>query len=353
VIVLSVEEDRKRAKEKLKGICGVYRICDGDPNRLCQGQSYGRKLGLGGVGSGASFTNNVLALKKINLHMKTIEKDFEVNTETTFLGNKIKLPVMAASVSGVNSFGGDDVITEKELCRSVVLGSKEAGTIGFRGDTYTYSMENTYGLDAIAEAKGWGVKICKPRKQEVIIELFKRAEKINALAVGVDVDGCGSVIMAKHNAHVYKKSPEDLKELVKATKLPFIAKGIMGVSDAKVAFEAGAKAIVVSNHGGRVCDHTPGTVDVLHKIVEAVGGKGAILVDGGIRTGYDVLKVLALGADGALMGRDVIRAAVGGGINGVTRLMNHIQSSLKKAMKITGCETIKDITKEIVISGKK
>ncbi|NHJ46502.1 MAG: alpha-hydroxy-acid oxidizing protein, partial [Asgard group archaeon] len=283
---MSVEEDRKKAREKLKGICGVYRICDGDPSRLCQGQTYGRKLGLGGVGSGASFTNNVLALKKIKLKMKTIEADFEPNTESTFLGNKIIAPIMAASVSGVNSFGGNDVITEKELCRAIVLGCKDAGTIGFRGDTYTYSLENTFGLDAIAEAKGWGIKICKPRKQETLIEVFKRAEKIGVLAVGVDVDGCGSVIMAKHNAHVYKKTTEELKELVKSTKLPFIVKGIMCVADAKAAFEAGAKAIVVSNHGGRVVDHSPGTVDVLPKIVGAVKDKGTILVDGGIRSGY-------------------------------------------------------------------
>ncbi|NHK31761.1 MAG: alpha-hydroxy-acid oxidizing protein [Asgard group archaeon] len=345
---MSVEEDRKKAREKLKGVCGVYRICDGDPSRLCQGQSYGRKLGIGGIGSGASFTNNIKALKKIKLKMKTIEADYEVSTKTTFLGKKIALPVMSASISGVNSFGGEEVITEKEFCRAVVLGCKDANTIGWRGDTYTYSLENTYGLDAIEEAGGWGIKICKPRTQETVIELFKQAEKIGAIAVGVDLDGCGSVIMAKHNAPVFKKTIDDLKELVKSTKLPFIAKGIMCVEDAKGAFEAGAKAIVVSNHGGRVIDHSPGTAKVLPKILEAVKGKGIVLMDGGIRTGYDVLKVLALGADGVLMGRDIIRAAVGGGSAGVTRLMNHVQSTLKKAMKITGCQSINEISSDVL-----
>ena len=346
---MSVEEDRKNAKEKLKGICGVYRICDGDPSRLCQGQSYGRKLGMGGAGSGASFTNNVNALKKIQLKMRVIDENFEPITNTVFLGKKITMPIMAASVSGVNSFGGDDVITEKEFCRAIVLGCKEAGTIGFRGDTYTYSIENTYGIDAIAEATGWGIKISKPRDQETVIKFFKKAEKAGAIAVGVDVDGCGSLIMRKHNKPVFNKTVEDLKELAKSTSLPFIIKGIMCVKDAKEAIEAGARAIVVSNHGGRVLDHTPGTAEVLPGIVDACKGKTTILVDGGIRTGYDVLKVLALGADGALIGRDVIRAAVGGGIDGVTRLMNHYQSTLKKGMKMTGCKTLDDITNRILI----
>ncbi len=345
---MSVEEDRNKAKEKLKGICGVYRICDGDPSRLCQGQSYGRKLGMGGVGSGASFTNNVKALAKINLKMRSIGLNLQPDTETYFLDKKISAPIMGASVTGVNSFGGDEVITESELCRATVLGCKNAGTIGFRGDTYTYSLENCYGLDAIEEADGWGIKIIKPREQEVIKQIIKKAEKINAIAVGVDVDGCGSMIMARHEKPVFRKTEEEIKELISATKLPFIVKGIMSDTDALMAVRAGAKAIVVSNHGGRVLDHTPGTADVLPEIVSAVKGKAAILIDGGIRTGYDVLKVLALGADGALMGRDVIRAAVGGGIAGVTRLMNYVQATLKKAMKITGCENIQNITTDIL-----
>ncbi|NHJ32957.1 MAG: alpha-hydroxy-acid oxidizing protein [Asgard group archaeon] len=345
---MSIEDDRKKAKEKLKGICGVYRICDGDPSRLCQGQSYGRKLGMGGVGSGASFTNNVKALTKIKLKMRTIGTNLKPDTATTFLGKEIQFPIMGGSVTGVNSFGGDEVITEKELCRAIVLGCKDAGTIGFRGDTYTYSLENTHGLEAIKEADGWGIKIIKPREQEVIKQFIKKAEEINAIAIGVDVDGCGSVIMAKHKKLVFRKTEDELKELVASTKLPFIVKGIMSEADALQAIRAGAEAIVVSNHGGRVLDHTPGTADVLPNIVSAVKGKTTILIDGGIRTGYDVLKVLALGANGVLMGRDVIRAAVGGGAAGVARLMKYVQATLLKAMNITGCEKIEDVSKDIL-----
>lgn len=345
---MSVEDDRAEAKEKLKGICGVYRACDGAASRLCQGQSYGRPLGIGGIGSGASFANNVKALEKIHLNMKLIGPHFDPDTNLTFLTKQITMPIMAASVSGVNSFGGEKVITEREFCRSIVLGSQRAGTIGFRGDTYTYSIDNAPGLDAIAEAGGWGIKICKPREQSVIIEFFKKSEDIGAIAVGVDVDGCGSFVMAKHNKPVFRKTPENLRELASSTSLPFIVKGLMCVEDAIEAVEAGASAIVVSNHGGRVLDHTPGTAEALPGIVDVLKGKTLILVDGGIRTGYDVLKMLALGADGVLIGRDTIRAAVGGGISGVQRLFEHFQITLKKAMKMTNCPSLKDITPDIL-----
>ena len=339
---------REKAKIKLKGICGVYKICDGDPSRLCQRNSYGKKLGIGGVGSGASFANNIVALKNIRLNMKLIDSHFTPDTSYEFLGKKIAMPIMAASTAGVNSFGGEDVITEREFCRSVVFGCKQAGTIGWRGDSFNYSIDNSYGIDAISEAGGWGIKIVKPRTQQAIIDFFKKAEEAGSIAVGVDIDGSGSFMMQKHVKPVFRKTREDIKELVSSTSLPVIIKGIMNVKDASMAVEAGAAAIVVSNHGGRVLDHTPGTAEVLPDIYEKVGGKTKILVDGGIRTGYDILKMLALGAESVLIGRDVIRAAVGGGAIGVKLQMEHLQKGLLKAMKMVGCKSLEQISEEVL-----
>lgn len=344
----NLEDVRINARGKLKGICGVYKDCDGDPRRLCQGQSYGRSLGIGGIGSGASFNNNFLALRRYKLKMKLIEKDFTPDTAYNFFGKELSMPIMAASVAGVNSFGGDSVITEQEFCRSVVLGCKAAGTLGWRGDTYTYSLENSFGINAIAEADGFGVKIVKPRDQETIIKFFKKAEEVGCVAVGVDVDGAGSYAMSTHNKPVFKKSPEDIKELVSSTRLPVIIKGIMCIEDALKVADSGAAAIVVSNHGGRVLDHTPGTADVLPEIVDELKERINIIVDGGIRTGYDVVKMLALGADSVLIGRDIVRAAVGAGTKGVKIHMEYIQNTLQKAMKITNCKTLKDISSDIL-----
>ena len=346
--IMTLEDVRSEAKKKLKGVCMVYKDCDGNPSRFCQGQHYGRSLGIGGIGSGASFHNNWLALRKIKLKMKLVSSNFQPDTKFNFFGREIGMPIMAASVSGVNSFGGENVITEAEFCRAIVQGCKNAGTIGWRGDTYTYSLENSFGLNAIAEADGFGVKIVKPREQSVIIQFFKKAESIGAVAVGVDVDGSGSYMMNKHNKPVFRKSPEDINELVSSTSLPVIIKGIMCVDDAVAAADAGVSALVVSNHGGRVLDHAPGTADVLPDIVDELKGKVMIFVDGGIRTGYDVLKMLALGADATLIGRDLVRAAVGGGVEGVKLQMEYLQDNLTKAMKMTGCSSLDEITSNVI-----
>jgi len=348
---ITLEEVRSKAKEKLKGVCMVYKDCDGNPTRFCQGQHYGRPLGFGGIGSGASFHNNWFALRKIKLKMKLVETHFEPDTSFQFFGKDLSMPIMGASVTGVNSFGGEEVISERDFCHKTVRGCIEAGTLAWRGDTYTYSLENSYGLDAIKEAKSGGVKIVKPREQSVIIDFFKKAEEYGATAVGVDTDGCGSYMMTKHNKPVFKKTPDDIFELVRSTKLPLIIKGIMCIEDAIEAIDAGASAIVVSNHGGRVLDHTPGTADVLPEIVRALKGKEAmIVVDGGIRTGYDVLKMLALGADAVLVGRDIVRATVGGGIEGVRLQMEYLRETLKKAMKMTGCSSLDIIDSSIIDS---
>lgn len=281
--------------------------------------------------------------------MKLMEEDFTVDTRHNFFGKELTMPIMGASVAGVNSFGGDEVITEQDFCSAVVQGCKDAGSIGWRGDTYTYSLENTYGINAIAEADGHGVKIVKPRGQETIIKFFEKAETTGCIAVGIDIDGCGSYAMATHNKPVFKKSIDDIKELVSSTKLPIVIKGVMCIEDAFKAMEAGVSAIVVSNHGGRVLDYTPGTAEILPQIVAELKGKIKIMVDGGIRNGYDVLKMLALGADSVLIGRDIIRASVGAGIKGVQLHMEYMQKTLQKAMKMVNCKTLRDISSDILV----
>ncbi len=352
---MTLEDVRNKAREKLKAaqFCMVYKDCDGGPTRFCQGQHYGRRLGFGGIGSGASFHNNWLALRKLTLKMKLIDSEqmaqSEPDTRFNFFGKDLSMPIMSASVSGVNSFGGDSVITEREFCHAVINGCRDAGTIGWRGDTYTYSLENSYGLDAIAEGKAGGVKIVKPREQAVIKQFFKKAEESGATAVGVDTDGAGSYAMRTNNKPVFRKTPEDISDLVNSTSLPVVIKGVMCVEDAVEAADAGVKAIVVSNHGGRVLDHTPGTADVLPAIVDDLEGmRVMIVVDGGIRTGYDVLKMLALGADAVLIGRDIVRAAIGGSSEGVRLQMDFLQKTLAKAMLMTGCVSLTKITRDIL-----
>ena len=158
--------------------------------------------------------------------------------------------------------------------------------------------------------------------------------------------------MALKGQPVGPKTKAQLKELIEAISLPFIVKGIMTADEATKCLKAGAVAIVVSNHGGRVLDHTPGAADVLPEIVKAVKGKIKILVDGGVRSGADVIKLLALGADGVLIGRPLMVAAYGGGSEGVRVLIEKYTAELRAAMILTGCQSLKDINSDVLFKRK-
>ena len=125
--------------------------------------------------------------------------------------------------------------------------------------------------------------------------------------------------------------------------MQFILKGIMTPVEAQIAIDAGASAIVVSNHGGRVLDHTPGTTEVLPGIVEAVNSSIPVLVDGGIRSGADVFKMLALGATAVMIGRPFAIAAIGGGAEAVSKKLQTLQSELKQVMVMTGAPDLSSI----------
>ncbi len=335
----SLEEVRDMARKKLKGICAVYPSCDGDYDRVCQKEAYGKPIGLGGVGAGRSFRANVQSLADIKLNMSVMGDHFEPDTATRFLGIDLKFPVLASSTAGAEKY--NNAIDETQFCNAVVRGSKEAGTIALRGDTWFYTVANSPSLNAMKANGGYGIPIFKPRSQDILKKLIEKAEEIGCKAVGVDLDGCGSTIMARHGQPVFKKSVKDIKELVEFASLPFMTKGIMLPDEAEKCAEAGVKVIGVSNHGGRVLDSTPGVATMLPRIRKRLGHSVTVTADGGVRTGYDVLKMLALGADAVLLGRDILRAAVGAGTLGVRIHLEHIRKTLEKAMFMTGTKNIK------------
>jgi isopentenyl diphosphate isomerase/L-lactate dehydrogenase-like FMN-dependent dehydrogenase len=226
------------------------------------------------------------------------------------------------------------------------MGCKTAGTIAFIGDG-AETFEDRPGVQAIREAGGWGVQIFKPREQAVLLRLIQEAQAAGAVAVGIDLDGAGSVAMALKGQPVFRKSLSELKELVTSTSLPFILKGITSVEDAAAALETGCKVVAVSNHGGRTLDCMLGIADVLPRLVPLLKGKVVITADGGIRTGFDALKMLALGADFVMLGREFIRAAIGGDAEGVRREAEFLYQDLRKAMIMTGCNRLADINEHV------
>jgi 4-hydroxymandelate oxidase len=141
---------------------------------------------------------------------------------------------------------------------------------------------------------------------------------------------------------------DDLAWLRAQTKLPIAVKGILSAEDAVSAIEAGADAIVVSNHGGRTLDTLPATIDVLAEIAAVIAGRVPLLLDGGIRRGTDVLKALALGASAVMVGRPVIYGLAVNGALGVSHVLRLLRDEFEIAMALTGCRTLADIGPHLV-----
>ncbi|XP_070566442.1 2-Hydroxyacid oxidase 2-like isoform X2 [Ptychodera flava] len=142
---------------------------------------------------------------------------------------------------------------------------------------------------------------------------------------------------------------KDIAWLKTVTKLPIVLKGILTVEDALLAAEHGVQGILVSNHGGRQLDCVPATIDVLSDIVDAVGNKLEVYVDGGVRTGTDVLKALALGARAVFVGRPVIFGLACNGEEGVKSVLKILRDELSLAMALSGCSRLSDVTRDLVI----
>ena len=168
----------------------------------------------------------------------------------------------------------------------------------------------------------------------------------------MDVDGAGLPFLKKMNPNAGSKTVDEMREIINYAKMPFIIKGIMTPAGAVKAAESGAKAIVVSNHGGRVQGGVPSTAEVLPAIADAVKGRLTIIVDGGIRSGVDVFRAIALGADAVLIGRPVLTAVYGGGAEGFKVYMDKIVGELKSTMTMCGAASLKEISKDKIWQGK-
>jgi isopentenyl diphosphate isomerase/L-lactate dehydrogenase-like FMN-dependent dehydrogenase len=136
----------------------------------------------------------------------------------------------------------------------------------------------------------------------------------------------------------------DLEWLRSVCPLPLAIKGILTAEDALLASEHGADAVVVSNHGGRQLDGVPASLDVLSEVVEAVGERVEVLVDGGVRRGGDVLKALALGARAVLSGRAVLWGLAAGGEQGATRVLALLREEIELGLKLLGCRSPDEVT---------
>ncbi|XP_073226387.1 glycolate oxidase 1-like isoform X2 [Cicer arietinum] len=143
---------------------------------------------------------------------------------------------------------------------------------------------------------------------------------------------------------------KDVTWLQTLTSLPIIVKGVLTAEDTRLAIQAGAAGIIVSNHGARQLDYVPATIMALEEVVQAAEGRVPIFMDGGVRRGTDVFKALALGASGVFIGRPVVFSLAADGEAGVRKVLEMLHGELEITMALCGCPSLKDITRDHVVT---
>ena len=319
--------------------------CKGCP--ICNGVACRNMVpGPGAKGVGDTAIRNYNKWQEIRVVMDTLCAKRPVDTSLELFGKKFKYPIFAGPVGAVAMHYSDkynDVTYNAEL----VPGAAEAGIAAFTGDGMDPQVMKG-ATDAIKACGGLGVPTVKPWNTQMISEKMEQVKASNAFAVAMDVDAAGLPFLKNFVPPAGSKSVDEMKEITKMAGRPFIIKGIMSVKGALKAKEAGASAIVVSNHGGRVLDQSPATAEVLEEIAVAVGDSMKIFVDGGIRSGVDVFKALAMGADAVLIARPFVNAVYGGGKEGVKILADKLGAELADTMEMCGAASLKEITAEMI-----
>jgi isopentenyl diphosphate isomerase/L-lactate dehydrogenase-like FMN-dependent dehydrogenase len=334
-----MKEIRATAKELMQGYCRVCPVCNG---KACAGEV----PGMGGLGTGSAFMANVETLSRVRLAMRLIHDTTEPDTSVELLGHTLSVPVLAAPIGGV-SFNMGGGRSEQEYIDAIIHGCAARGTLGCTGDGVPPFILDA-ACSALTAAGGRGIPFIKPWEDQELFEKLERVLACGVPMVGMDIDAAGLVTLRKMGRPVSPRPSKELQRIRERIPVPFILKGIMTPDQARLAVDAGVDAIVVSNHGGRVLDGTPGTAEVLPAVARAVGHQIPVLVDGGVRSGGDVLKMLALGARAVLIGRPFSVAAIGGLQSGVETYLDALTTELKQAMVMTGTASCRAVSSDIL-----
>lgn len=336
---MKYEEVLRAARSCIGDSCRVCPVCNG---RGCRD----RIPGPGAKGVGDTAIRNYEKWQEIRVNMDTLHENTPVDTSLELFGKKFRYPFFAGPVGAV-SMHYSDKYDDPAYNNILVDACAKAGIVAFTGDGMDPRvMEGA--AAAIHAADGMGVPTVKPWNLQTVKEKLALAKKAGAFAVAMDVDAAGLPFLKNMQPPAGSKTVDELCEIAKMAQVPFIVKGVMTPKAALKAAAAGAAAIVVSNHGGRVLDQCPATAEVLPEIVEAVGRRMKVLVDGGIRSGVDIFKALALGADGVLIARPFVTAVYGGGAEGVACYVEKLGAELADTMAMCGASALDEISKDMI-----
>ncbi len=328
----------------------------------------------GGALDEITLRENTAGWERLKLYYRVLAGVGARDLTTTILGQRISMPMVVAPTAFHRL-----ACEEGEI--ATARAAKKAGTLFVLSSLSNTAMEKVF-----AEAgtpKWFQLYIYKDRG--ITRELVQRAEAAGAEAIVLTVDtpGLGTRERDMRNSFrlpdglaVENLAPlgkgtmpvvegsglaayvrenfksdlgfDDLDWLCGCTRLPVVVKGVCRGDDARRAAEHGAKAVVVSNHGGRQLDTAPATCEVLPHVVEAVGDRCEVYVDGGIRRGSDVLKAIALGARAVLVGRPILWGLAVGGEEGAANVLEILRRELDEAMLLCGCTTLSDIDRALL-----
>ena len=329
----------------------------------------------GGALDEITLRENVTGWERLKLYYRVLAGVKPRDMSTTVLGQPVSMPIVVAPTA-FHKLACDrgEIATAKA--------AKAAKTLFILSSLSNTAMEAVF--SGAASPRWFQLYIYKDR--EITFELVKRAEAAGAEAIVLTVDAPGlgtrerdtrnnfrlpEGLTVENLAPLGKGSfPEvkgsglaayvranfkqdlgfdDLDWLCRSTELPVVVKGVVRADDARRAAEHGAKAVVVSNHGGRQLDAAPATCEALPYVVDAAGDLCEIYVDGGIRRGSDVLKAIALGARAVLVGRAVLWGLCVAGEQGATQVLEILRRELDEAMLLCGCTRLSDIGRWLLV----
>lgn len=336
---MDYNEVLQTARAKIGTKCKACPVCNGVACRNTM-------PGPGAKGVGDTAIRNYQKWQEIRVNMDTLCENKPIDTSLELFGKKFRYPFFAGPVGAIALHYSDayNDVTYNDL---LVSACAENGIVAFTGDGLDGNVM-VAATNAIAAADGVGIPTVKPWNLEIIEEKMQLVHKSGAFAVAMDIDAAGLPFLQNMTPPAGSKSVAELAEIVKLAGKPFIVKGVMTPKAALKAREAGAQAIIVSNHGGRVLDQCAATAEVLPEIVAAVGGSMKIIVDGGIRSGVDIFKALALGADAVVIARPFVTAVFGGGKEGVKVYIEKLAAELKDTMAMCGASSLEEITADMV-----
>ena len=308
---------------------------------------------VGGAGDEVTLRDNLAAFERRKLRPRVLVDVRNVSTATTVLGTEVALPILIAPLALQRMAHPDGEIATARAAAA-------AGTIMCLS---TASTTRPADVAAVARdaARWFQVYVFQDRSETEALIDEAVDNGFSALVLTADVPYLGR---RERDIRIDFQIPEHLTiagdifggsfdaalswrdlEWLAGYKLPVVVKGILTAEDARLACEHGAAAVVVSNHGGRQLDGVPATLDALEEVVDAVGGRAEVLLDGGVRRGTDALKALALGAQAVLIGRAMVWGLAARGEEGVADVLRLLRDEVELGLALLGCASPADVTR--------